>query len=109
VIGVAQVLATAGRFEDSAEVYEIAGFFELAGKARASANPALALQYLSGLIRQFQSSGVVTVIRCPSCGAGIRVAQDTPESRLQTCPYCGNAFKVNDVADFLKTVLGTSP
>lgn len=107
--GVAQVLSTSGRHEEAAKTYELGGFFPEAGVERAKGKaPGLVGLDLAGLFREFQKSGMVTAFRCPSCGAGIRLGQDSSETKLHICPYCGTAIKESDAADFLSAVLSSS-
>jgi predicted RNA-binding Zn-ribbon protein involved in translation (DUF1610 family) len=105
--GIAQVLSVSGRFEDAAKVYETGGFFEEAGaeRAKASRSQAGGLD-IASLLKKFRRSGMVSAFRCPSCGAAIRVAKDTPEAKLHVCEYCGTAIKDGDVTDFLMAILG---
>lgn len=105
--GVVGRLDSARRFEDAAKVLEIGNFFDEAGaeRAKAPAAPTVGAE-LAQLVAAFQGSGIVSVYRCPSCGASIRFSQDTPTDRIQRCEYCGNVFQESDLADFLRTVLG---
>lgn len=108
VKGIAGTLAGAGRFEEAARVYEIGGFMEEAGKARAQVKSSSLTADIASLIRAFRETGLVSVYRCPSCGAAIRISKDTPDKHWHTCEYCGNSFHETDVADFLRTILGSS-
>ncbi len=106
VRGIANVLSVACRFEEAAKVFEIGGFFQEAGEIRARGSP-VSQRDLSALLQQFRQSGLVSAYRCPSCGASIRVTKETSESKLQTCPYCGSAFRQDDLSDFFSAILGT--
>ncbi len=110
VKGVAEVLSTAGRFEEAARTYELGDFFAEAGRERAKAPTGGNLsQTIDALVRAFRASDIVSVFRCPSCGASIRFSKDTPDHQLKVCSYCGNEFRPHDMIDFLRAITRSAP
>lgn len=99
---------TAGRFENAAVLFELIDAHADAGRVRRKDRQVEVRSTkvdLNQLLQQVKAGGLVTVYKCPSCGAPLKIGAKTEASALHSCSHCGSSIHATDLAEFLRQVL----
>jgi len=98
----------AGRHEDAAVIWEKLNDHERAGKVRERAKVQTIKHInvdINSLLNQMRAGGLVSVYKCPNCGASIKISGDTSTSKLSRCEFCGTTLQIDDIAKFIQNIL----
>lgn len=98
----------AGRYEEAATIWEKLGNHEKAGKARDKAKSQTIKHInvdMNSLLDQLRAGGLVSVYKCPNCGASIKISGTTSVNKLSTCEYCGTVLQTDDIVKFIQDIL----
>ena len=105
----AKNLETAGRYEESARVYEELGMFKEAGGARSKANTQTIKHVnvnLNDLIDKLRYGGLAIPYKCSSCGGTIVIDKNSHADGLQACSFCGSALNTDALTRILQDAVG---
>jgi uncharacterized protein (UPF0212 family) len=102
-------LEKAARYEDAGDLFEEFGLFEEAGVARKKASKQVVTNItidINQLLEKLKSGGMVSVYKCPNCGASIKISGDTTTTQLSKCEFCGTVLRTDDLMRFIQDILG---
>jgi len=102
-------LEKAARYEDAGDLFEEFGLFEEAGAARKKANRQVVTNItidINQLLEKLKSGGLVSVYKCPNCGASIKISGETSTTQLSKCEFCGTVLRTDDLIKFIQDILG---
>jgi hypothetical protein len=102
-------LEKAARYEDAGDLFEEFGLFEEAGVARKKAGKQVVTNItidINQLLEKMKSGGMVSVYKCPNCGASIKISGETTTTQLSKCEFCGTVLRTDDLVRFIQDILG---
>jgi len=102
-------LEKAGRYADAGDLFEEFGMFEAAGAARKKVKAQVVTNItldINQLLDKLKSGGLVTVYKCPNCGASIKISGETSTTQLSKCEFCGTVLRTDDLLKFIQDILG---
>jgi len=102
-------LEKAGRFADAGDLFEEFSLFEEAGAARKKMNKQVVTNItidINQLLDKLKSGGLVSVYKCPNCGASIKISGETSTTQLSKCEFCGTVLRTDDLIKFIQDILG---
>ena len=109
-LALGQNLERCGRTKDAAIVFEELYMYDKSRELRERDRHIIVKNTnvsvnLNALLQQVKDGGIVTIFRCPFCGANLKINKDTSLDSLRVCEYCHSEISSMDLADFLNAVL----